>query len=577
MTIPEQHEATARRENARDLWDRIWQNEGESTWRQQALRRVYDRIVQLVPAGSRCTDLGGGIGILAERLQRDRGALVEVWDHSPQAVAAVRAKGISAQEIDLEDTPLCKYRLNRDSVVIATEVVEHLSSEARHYVFREAGACHYAFFSVPNNRLGPDEEPQHTRKFTALEFKRELEQYFNHVRVEVLGPYLLGVCGFDKGYRLSVTLPVRDEARDLEPVLASFRGVADEIVVGVDPRTTDTTREIARTYAETVFDLESPEGPPEEFLGEGKFHFSHNRNQCLDRCTGDWIFMTEGHERLIAGQDPLLRLKEIMPEAARVGLVLRTGAGQQWGFPWLFQNAPDLRFVRAVHNELDFPAGTFVVKLPQVRTLHDRHHDRSVERAVQRKAQNRTRLLDDWLTRQSTHSLFYLAQEWRAYDSQRALERLEQFLAVSNNGVQRYQARLILAKERMLHGDARGARDVLQGASADDWSRTEHWLWLGDIAFNEHKFEQAYRFYRYCATTIGEPPFTAWWIDLATYQYLPAQRLAMVCGELGRPEEALHWARKATELLPDDSPAEAYEESRKNIELLEEACDARCG
>jgi tetratricopeptide (TPR) repeat protein len=480
----------------------------------------------------------------------------------------------------LEEAPTTQVPWLRESVdvVLATEVVEHLSATARDRVFALArDHAKFAVFSVPNNRLGPDEEPQHAIKFTALEFKRELERYFQHVRVEVLGPYLLGVCGFDKGYRLSVTLPVRDEARDLEPVLASFRGVADEIVIGVDPRTVDNTREIARAYAEVVFDLESPEGPPDEFLGEGKFHFAHNRNQCIERCTGDWIFMTEGHERLISGQDTLLRLKELAPEAARVGLVLRTGNGQQWGFPWLFRRAPDLRFTRAVHNELDFPNGTFVVKLPEIRTLHDRHHERAAERAIQRKAQNRTRLLDDWLSRQSTHSLFYLAQEWRGYDSRRAFERLEEFLAVSNNGVQRYQARLILAKERMLAGDARAAREILQGATTEDWSRTEHWLWLGDIAFNERKFEQAYRFYRYSATTIGEPPFTAWWIDLSSYQYLPAQRLAMVCGELGRPQEALHWARKATELLPDDSPQEAYAEAQKNIELLEEACDARFG
>ena len=575
MLHNEQTDSTARRANARDLWDRIWATEGETTWREHALQQVYARVVELTPRGTTCLDIGGGIGILGAKLVNSKNCNVTVCDHSDAALRVAIAKELGAWNLDLEsETGGLRDDYPKD-VVIATEVIEHLSAAARGRVLQYARNAKLAMFSVPNNRLGPNEEPQHTIKWTALQFKRELEQYFQHVRIEVLGPYLLGVCGVDKGYRLSVTLPVRDEARDLEAVLASFRGVADEIVVGVDPRTTDNTREIAAQYAECVFDLVAPEGPPEEYLGEGKFHFAHNRNQCIERCSGDWIFMTEGHERLIAGQDTLLNLQRLVPGAARVALVLRTGGGQQWGFPWIFRNAPDIRFTRPVHNELNYPEKTFVVQMPEVKTFHDRHHDRAAERAIQRRAQNRMRLMDDWLSRQSTHSLFYLAQEWRELDSRRAIERLEQFLATSRNGVQRYQARLVLAKERYGQGDHKAAEQLLLGATEEDWTRTEHWLWLGDIYATRERFEQAYRYYRYAATTIGEPPFTAWWIDLVSYRELPAQRLAMVCGALGRPEEALFWARKASELLPDDAPEEAFEEARKNIELLQEACDAR--
>ena len=112
------------------------------------------------------------------------------------------------------------------------------------------------------------------------------------------------------------------------------------------------------------------------------------------------------------------------------------------------------------------------------------------------------------------------------------------------------------------------------GCLEEDWSRTEHWIWLGDIALTEGNYEQAYRFYMYSATTIGDAPFTMWWIDLCYYSYVPAQRLAMVCGELGRPDEALAWAKKARELLPPDSPAGAFEEADNNIKLLQEAIDA---
>ena len=148
---------------------------------------------------------------------------------------------------------------------------------------------------------------------------------------------------------------------------------------------------------------------------------------------------------------------------------------------------------------------------------------------------------------------------------------MEQFLQVSNNGVQRYQARLVLAKEFMRRGESKRAKDVLHGCTADDWNRSEHFVWLGDVCFMEKDFEQAHQFYTYAATTIGKPPFTVWWIDLIYYGHLPAMRLAQTCAELGRLEEGLFWTRKVVDLFPDDYPAEAFEEARANCRILEDA------
>ena len=111
------------------------------------------------------------------------------------------------------------------------------------------------------------------------------------------------------------------------------------------------------------------------------------------------------------------------------------------------------------------------------------------------------------------------------------------------------------------------------GATADDWSRTEHWIWLGDLATEAGQHEQAHQFYMYAAIRINNPPFTLWWIDLVMYSYLPAQRLAQNCAELGKIEEALHWATRVIELLPEDAPAGAFEEAERNVNILKEALD----
>jgi SAM-dependent methyltransferase len=578
--------------NSAEAWDKLWAQEGKTSWRGSAMREVYERIAALLPKKAKVIDIGGGVGILAEKLV-ELGHVVEVWDISPEAIRQVKASGILGRVVDLErDCPI----IPEGTWVIATEVLEHLSEIARRRVLnRIIKAGGKALLSVPNFRLGPEDEPQHTAKFSAITFRKYLGDL--KPRVEVLGPpgephfdpaFLLAVCGApEKPGTLSLTLPVRDEGKDLGRVLASFRGAADEIVVGIDPRTKDNTREVAERYADRIINLVDPEGPvpgttycgprcramaeaKEPRVPEGGVHFAWVRNQCLDACTSDWIFMTEGHESLAEGADALLHIGT-MPNHAKIAMVWRSDLhGQRWGFPWVHRNDPKILYERGTHNSLAFPDHYMVVKLPEVRTLHERDHHRSVERAAQRKVQNRVHLMDDWMRRGSEFSKYYLASEWREFDPERAEEHFRELLALkSRNGPMRYQARLILAKLLAQKKDADGAREVLLGCVEDDWSRTEHWVWLGDLAAEKGNWEEAVQFYTYGAGRLGNPPFTAWWIDTAFYSYLPAQRLAMAFCELGDRESSLRWARVVREQLPKDAPEALRAEAEENIQLLE--------
>ena len=57
------------------------------------------------------------------------------------------------------------------------------------------------------------------------------------------------------------------------------------------------------------------------------------------------------------------------------------------------------------------------------------------------------------------------------------------------------------------------------------------------------------------------------------YSWIPAQRLAMVYGELGLLDKSLYWATRVLELLPDDAEPSAFEEAQANVTLLEEAIE----
>lgn len=570
--------------NSVENWDRLWSEEGDDSWRQHALAEVYDRIVQLCPAGARVVDLGGGRGLLGRRLVAEKHCHVTVVDHSSVALAAACEAGCATDEQTIGLGTAQELLDWMPDVVVSTETLEHLPADVRDAILdaiRDLGCK--AFLSVPNDRLGPEVEPQHTCQWTALGYLTRLRQLDPHARVECLGPlasehgapsYLLGVVGFPaRPHTLSMTLPVRDEADDLALTLASFRGVADEIVVGVDYRTKDRTREIAAQYAEVVFDIDDPRGPdPDEHkIPDNGVNFAHVRNRCIERCSSQWIFMTEGHESLLSGVDTLLALGSLLVEGEKVGYVWRTGQGQRWAFPWLFANDTRLRFVRPTHNQLEIPMGMREARLPQVRTHHRRSHRNRVARSAQRIVQNRKTLLDDWVTNKNETSLYYLASEMRELDSDRSVERMQEYLALPpKNGTARYQVRLQLAKEYADRGRLADARATLIRCPEDDWTRIEHWLWLGDLAYETDRLEEALQFWQYAATTIGHPPFTLWWIDEDAYTYLPAQRLVMAYASLGRFSDAMHWAKRAEELLPEDAPDEVRREAAANIRVIED-------
>lgn len=570
--------------NAPEAWAGIWAAQRTRDWRMHAMLNVYNRIATLMPKAAHVVDLGGGVGDLAVLLKSETRS-VEVWEHNTPAIEECVLRGVPARLVDLNsrEYPSIDVQGDKPVVFVGTEMLEHLEDGTMDYLLSTAGHVGKAFFSVPNWVLPPEVEPQHKRMFSAISFKRELERYFKNVRVECIDRapvgeqqtihhyYLLGICGFPKTCSLSVTFPARNEAADIERTLASFRGAADEMVIGIDPRSTDETEEIARRYAEQVFILDDPKGRGEEKAAE--VHFADIRNQCIEHCSSEWIFMTEAHERLGKGLDTLLNLDRL-PKGTKLVFVFRTGQGQRWGFPWLIKNDPEIRYKRTTHNVVDYPEGTPAVRMSSIVTIHERSKDNAEARKVQRKVQNRKALFEDWLANDNEQSLYYFASELRDFSSDKAVERLEQLLnRPSKMGAMRYQARLVLAKEYMRRGEMGEARRVLLGCAGEDWSRGEHWLWLGDLAFDAGQLEEALQWYRYIGTMSGEPPWTIWWIDIDDYGHLGAQRLAMCYAALNRGPEALHWAKKALEMLPEEAPAAAREECERNIAHLEKALE----
>src|SRR5262249_49604657 len=116
--------------NSQKEWDKLWLNEGRSSWRKEALASVYDRIAELVPRGSRIIDVGGGVGLLAEELEKKAQCRTLVLDHSEIAVAQAKAAGLAAMRFDLllqDLREVSSFKQEEQTIVVATEVLEHLT------------------------------------------------------------------------------------------------------------------------------------------------------------------------------------------------------------------------------------------------------------------------------------------------------------------------------------------------------------------------------------------------------------------------------------------------------------------
>ena len=86
---------------------------------------------------------------------------------------------------------------------------------------------------------------------------------------------------------LSVAIIAKDEQRHIAAALASVAGLAGEVIVLLDSRTSDRTAAISREHGARV-------------IVEPWRSFSAQRNRALDLCMGDWVLFLDADERVTA-------------------------------------------------------------------------------------------------------------------------------------------------------------------------------------------------------------------------------------------------------------------------------------
>ncbi len=153
--------------------------------------------------------------------------------------------------------------------------------------------------------------------------------------------------------KLSVSMIVKNESSCLNQCLESLKG-ADEIVI-VDTGSEDDTIEIAKKYTDKVYS-------GKEYLWRDNFAFS--RNQSLEKCTGDWVYIIDADEYL--EPNGIEKIREIIKTAKPTDkgfMVRHYDSGTQLfshNSIRLFRRGPDVKWCAAIHNYLNFHTDNIV-------------------------------------------------------------------------------------------------------------------------------------------------------------------------------------------------------------------------
>lgn len=119
---------------------------------------------------------------------------------------------------------------------------------------------------------------------------------------------------------LALDMIVRDDSQGLERAINSARPVVDEVVVGVDARTTDPhTRDVARKLADTVWEFDHEDlGVSEAEWKADRMHFARARNLCRARVRAQWTLFLDSDEYLVVSNSADVR--EILANAGAHGM-----------------------------------------------------------------------------------------------------------------------------------------------------------------------------------------------------------------------------------------------------------------
>lgn len=191
-------ESVAKRDNKNtaSYWDFVWGQEGQGSNRVHPA--LFDRIVDLVPRGAKVNDIGCGVGILLDRLSKQKQVEGFGIDFSEKSIEMLRSRWLQGEIQDIRDLKLNHFP-RTETIAICTETIEHLDDERLERLLEEMSTCKMSIISTPEGDLRGTPDGEHVREFSEESLRKTLEPRFNKIEIEKVqrneeNSYLLAVC-----------------------------------------------------------------------------------------------------------------------------------------------------------------------------------------------------------------------------------------------------------------------------------------------------------------------------------------------------------------------------------------------
>ncbi len=345
--------------------------------------------------------------------------------------------------------------------------------------------------------------------------------------------------------KISLVMILKNEAKTLKQSILSVLPLIDEIIIGIDDKSSDDTEEICHNWVGKELGLPSK---IEKFTF--KNNFADIRNQFIAKAGGDYVLILDGHEYL----DPpgLVFLQEFKRQGNCEFDIFdfiveekNFGIGHQFQQPRLFK--PHIRYDNAIHN--------VILQMDSRKTMHQVKiwHDQPAERYAARKKQ-RSKINIEGLKKKAkegdARSMFYLGQTY--YELQKwedAIANYIEYLKISNFESEKYSARIHLAYCYSKIGEDKKKYETLLDCFKDDVQANEHLILLGDHFFDEGNYYRAIYYYR-LATSVKAPAIFLE-LEKSFYTYMPWLKLAKAYLKLNYVDGVMECVKQGKILAPE--------------------------
>jgi hypothetical protein len=324
---------------------------------------------------------------------------------------------------------------------------------------------------------------------------------------------------------LTLCMTVANEAATLEHAVDSVAPFVDDIVIGVDSRSTDETKTIAQRLATTCFEF-TQTSPPD---------FPRMRNRALELVETDWAIVLDGHEwiehaHLIPGALETtawsIEIETLYePDERRI-------PGLSFPFPRIHRRHVRFRGA-AAHEEVTTPLDRRSSRR-DIKVWHERKPGAAASvRSVEKSGAELEVLRDAWLQRGDVRALFYLANGLReAKRYAEAIDAYESYLGATRFVEEAWQARLYLARCRAALGTWESAQQAFEQAVLLAPERAEAAVGLGHTLLARGDARRAAAWFR-MAAGIPEPKDSRMFVEVPVYRWGAWHGLALALDRLG--------------------------------------------